>query len=464
MLRAGRFAFAVPSAVYSQGLTAGKLRPCPKQHAALEHVDRLYTDVIALKSKGIPKRDIIPYTPEATPSDGAAGDKKSGTFFSSFIGSSAAQSVPSGPSSRKAAASSAPRPKFEITHPLSQTRGLYLHGDVGCGKSHLMDMFYEELPSAVHKKRVHFHQFMQQVHKDMHAIKSTHGKHMDGDQLMREVAKKQCRDAEVLCFDELVVADVADAMILRRLFENMYAVGVCTVFTSNRAPPELYKDGLNREAFLPFISLLHDRCHVHDMSSGTDHRLVGTKTETFLQPVNPANTARFEAEWRQRTKGDPERPVSLTVFGRQLPVKRAVNGACRFTFRDLCNSDIGVADYSEIAKAFHTVFLEDIPQMPPGNSDSKRRFITLLDELYQYKTKVFVLANVPLEQLEMPQADDGSVLQPDSNEETFYAGQLIGAGEDKFQMRRAISRLQEMRTEEYANAKHLGGAAGSGSA
>jgi protein AFG1 len=458
MMRASRIFLAAPSVAYHDQVASRKLRSDPRQVDALQPLDRLYHDIMRLHASGIPRRDLA-LTPApkggaaAGPSRGSAPPSpSSGGFFSRLTGSSNAASSSS---SQPLAGVTKLKRSNTMTHPLSQLKGLYLHGDVGCGKTHMMDMLYYELPAGIAKKRVHFHQFMQSVHKDMHAIKQVHGKTMDGNELMRELAIKQVQDAEVLCFDELVVADVADAMILRRLFENMYYVGVCTVFTSNRPPRELYKDGLNRGSFLPFIDLLQERCYVHNMSSGTDHRLAGTVADSYLHPIDGERRQVFDAHFADLTRGKPSVPKTLRVYGRDVVVKQAVGGVCRYTFRDLCGTAMSVADYSEIAKNFHTMFLEDVPRLAAGNSDTKRRFISLLDELYQYKVKLYVLADAAPERLEMP--PEGSELaRADSNEESAYAGQLINSGEDMFQMRRCVSRLQEMRSREYAKQPYMG--------
>jgi protein AFG1 len=460
MLRSCRALFVQPSRVYQSHVNMGKLRADPRQQAALRHLDVVYDSIEALCRKGIPPRNL---TVTAPPPAGAPGGsatqiQSSGqsNFFSSFV--SSAPTAASAPRHGDSVKRSTTAASSGAVHPLSAAKGIYLYGDVGCGKTHLMDMLYAEIPSGVKKRRVHFHQFMQGVHKDMHNVKKIHGKTMDGNQLMREVAVKQVKDAEVLCFDELVVSDVADAMILRRLFDQMYAIGVLAIFTSNRAPEELYKDGLNRGGFLPFIDLVKQRCAVHNMSSQTDHRLAGTTSDTYLYPLTNDNSRQFEQQYRDQIRGTPEGKRVLQVYGRDLIVNRAAGGVCRFTFRELCNNDMGVADYGEIAKSFHTLFLENVPQINAGNSDTKRRFITLLDQLYQHKVKLYVLASAAPDMLER-KPEPGSAVSSVHNEESFYAGQLIGSGEDQFQMRRAVSRLHEMRSKEYATQRHIGVAA-----
>ena len=356
-------------------------------------------------------------------------------------------------------------PEESVHHPLSLVKGLYLHGGVGCGKTMLMDMFFNELPFPK-KLRVHFHQFMLDVHRTMHQIRSNkRTAHADVD-IFEECAQRMIANAEVLCFDEMAVSDVADAMILTRLFQAFYRIGCCALFTSNRAPDELYKGGLNRESFLPFIRMLHARCHVLHLPSHIDYRLSGTDAKTFLSPFTDANSAAFNKLFLEMCKGFPPKERVLRVFGRDVVVPRAVAGVCRFSFHELCASELSTADFEVIAKSFHTVFIEDVPQMPARDTDAKRRFLTLIDTLYEYKVKVIVYAEVEPALLEAPHHHEQRALPPGEEhaalprpEKSLFdmeIGPLINDEEGSFQMKRCISRLQEMRSREYLEAEHKG--------
>ena len=344
-------------------------------------------------------------------------------------------------------------------HPLSHVKGLYLYGGVGCGKTMLMDILFNEAPIEK-KQRVHFHQFMIDVHKTMHQQRLHRTKEAQIDPF-DEVAQKLVSNAELLCFDEIVVSDVSDAMILKRLFNSFYKIGVCVVFTSNRAPDELYKGGLNRESFMPFIRLITDRCVVHDMQSTTDYRLSGTDAKTYLAPINAENDAKYEKQLLALTGGMPMVERRLRVFGRDVIVPHSCKGVCEFTFAEVCGSEMSTADYSVIAKTFNTMLLKHVPALGGGDSDIKRRFLQLVDTLYQFKVKLVVYAEVAPELLESAAAtnllDDvrhetAGILAATTTEAEF--GKIINADEGTFQMQRCISRLMEMRSQTYLEAEH----------
>jgi predicted ATPase len=257
----------------------------------------------------------------------------------------------------------------------------------------------------------------------------------------------------------MVVSDVSDAMILKRLFNAFYKIGVCAVFTSNRHPDELYKGGLNRESFLPFVRLLKEQCVIHDMQSTVDYRLTNSDAKTYLCPLNDENEAKFDKMFLELTKAMPPQEVVLRVFGRDVVASRAVGGVCRFDFGELCRSEMSAADYEVLAKTFHTWFIEGVPQFPHQDSDIKRRFLTLIDILYERKCKVVVYAEVEPLLLEAPpprlEAGTG-VSQKERSLFEMEIGRLIDEGEGSFQMQRCISRLTEMRSTEYLQSKHQG--------
>eukprot|EP00388_Colpodella_angusta_P003931 GDKJ01013467.1.p1 GENE.GDKJ01013467.1~~GDKJ01013467.1.p1 ORF type:complete len:221 (-),score=11.03 GDKJ01013467.1:218-880(-) len=210
----------------------------------------------------------------------------------------------------------------------------------------------------------------------------------------------------------------------------------------------------NRESFLPFIRLLKERCVVYNMDSDTDYRLSGTDAQTFLTPFSTENDEKFGKMLRAITKGDRLEPKELRVFGRDVHVPLACNGVCRFTFAELCGGELSVADYSVIAKTYHTIFLEAVPSLGPTDSDVKRRFINLIDELYQHKVKLIVYAEVDIKQLESHVDRYG--LEGRAPEDALNPVGSSGALEGNFQMERTMSRLNEMRTQEYLESAHKG--------
>ena len=339
-------------------------------------------------------------------------------------------------------------------HPLSNVKGLYLYGGVGCGKTYLMDILFNELPTTK-KRRVHFHQFMMEVHRSMHEVRQRGRTEEAQIDIIDEVAMRIVRDAEVLCFDEIVVADIGDAMIMRRLFIAFFKIGVVVFFTSNRHPDDLYKGGMNRDSFVPFIRMVKERCIVYDMQSDTDYRLSGKSANTYLCPVNSDTTAKFSQMFLDLTKGLAPQEVRLQVFGRDVVVPHAVGRVCKFSFADLCGQALSPADYTVIAKRFHTVFISNVPTFNVASSDNKRRFITLLDTFYQYKVKIVVLAEAEPHQLQRSVTDNEEMRLIQGSHTTEF-GQIINSEEESFQMQRTVSRLIEMQSVQYLQSKHHG--------
>jgi cell division protein ZapE len=323
----------------------------------------------------------------------------------------------------------APRPSF-FRKP-EAPRGVYLYGPVGRGKSMLMDIFFETAPVEP-KQRVHFHAFMAQTHKrlnawrrgDAAARKATFGQ-AKGDDPIPPTAELIASEARLLCFDEFQVSDIADAMILGRLFEQLFARGVAVVATSNRPPDELYKDGLNRQLFIPFIEMLKSRLEVVAVRGPTDFRLDRLRGhETYFTPCDAAHEAAFDAFWEELTDGEAERGATLEVMGRKLVLPRAVGGFVRSNFASLCGQALGAQDYLAMAEEFHTVFLEHVPKLTGARRDEARRFVNLIDALYEADVKLVVLAET----------------EPDG---------LYPAGDGAFEFERTASRLHEMRSAEY---------------
>jgi cell division protein ZapE len=307
-------------------------------------------------------------------------------------------------------------------------KGVYLWGPVGRGKSMLMDLFFDSAP-VEKKRRAHFYAFMAEVHGligqwrngDAAERRRVFGEHR-GDDPIAPTAALIASQARLLCFDELQVTDIADAMILGRLFEALFDDGVTLVCTSNRPPDDLYKDGINRQLFLPFIDLIKDRLDVVAVQGASDYRLDRLRgAEVYLTPEDEAHRTAFDRLWADMLDGQPETPAVLEVLGRKLTFARTMSGLLRATFDELCAKALGPQDYLAIAGRFHTVFLEGLPKLDAARRNEARRFVTLIDELYEADAKLVVLAEA----------------EP---------GDLYPTGDGAFEFERTASRLQEMRS------------------
>ena len=374
-----RLPFTVPSgygasmsvrAAYRQRLAEGQLKPDPAQDAAVGALSRLESDLNAL----------------AEPS------------FLSFL----------------------KKPKAP--------KGVYLWGPVGRGKSMLMDLFFDSAP-VEKKQRAHFYAFMAEVHGlidqwrkgDAAERKRVFGQNK-GDDPIAPTAAVIASQARLLCFDELQVTDIADAMILGRLFEALFEDGVTLVATSNRPPDDLYKDGINRQLFIPFIELIKERLDVVAVKGPNDYRLDRLRgAEVYLAPADAGRREAFDRLWTSLLDGAAETGGTLEVLGRKLTFKRAAGGMLRAGFDELCAAALGPQDYLAIADRFHTVFLEDLPVLGPARRNEARRLVTLIDALYEADAKLVVLAEA----------------EPDD---------LYPAGDGAFEFERTASRLQEMRS------------------
>ena len=354
---------------YDQLIAAGELRPDPEQAAAAARLDALARELEHPRTTGLLRRRVVP------------------------------------------------------------ARGVYLWGDVGRGKSMLMDLFYAQANVAA-KRRVHFGEFMLEVHG---RIAIERRKEL-GDPIP-PVAAALAQEARLLAFDEMMVTNSPDAMILSRLFTALIEAGVTVVTTSNRPPQDLYRNGLNREHFLPFIALIEQRLDVLALNGPVDYRRdrLGQQ-DIWLVPNGPAATAELSAAFFRLTDHEVTEPIpseELTVQGRTLHVPKALKGVAVFSFKRLCGEARGSADYLAIARRFHTVILVGIPMLGPDNRNEAARFVSLIDALYEHKVKLLAAADA----------------QPDA---------LYPRGDGAFEFQRTVSRLEEMRSDDYLAQGHGG--------
>jgi len=309
-------------------------------------------------------------------------------------------------------------------------RGIYIHGAVGRGKTMLMDLFYETV-AITSKRRLHFHAFMAEAHERIGEARKTH----DGDPVP-EAAKGIARNTHLLCFDELFVNDIADAMVLGRLFRGLFESGVIVVATSNAAPHDLYANGLNRQLFLPFIDEIEERLTVIELKAARDFRLEKLSGQKlYYSPADNAARTALDAHWQRLTGVRSGHKSFLEVKGRKVDVPQTAMGAARFAFADLCESPLGPLDFLAIARSFHTVFIDGIPVLSPARRDVARRFITLIDALYD--NRVCLIASAEAEPAALYTEGDG-------------AGQFA----------RTASRLMEMRSEAFLAGREKRAASG----
>ncbi|TLP46930.1 MULTISPECIES: cell division protein ZapE [Cohaesibacter] len=306
-------------------------------------------------------------------------------------------------------------------------KGLYIWGDVGRGKTMVMDLFYEVLPMR-RKGRFHFHEFMRDMHERIKQARAdiASGK-IDGDDPIRPVADDLAEEVQLLCFDEFSVTDIADAMLLGRLFSRLFEKGVVMVATSNVEPSQLYKDGLNRQLFLPFLDLLMRQCDVEQLQSRTDFRMekLGGE-EVYLHPLNADTAKRFQWMWAQLIGGAKAPSDAVVNQGRTIHVPQAYHGIARFTFNDLCANPLGASDYLRLCSLYHTIFLEDISYLSRTNRNEAKRFITLIDTLYDNQIRLIATA----------------VASP-------FDLYLDDHGTEAFEFARTTSRLVEMQSRDY---------------
>ena len=311
-------------------------------------------------------------------------------------------------------------------------RGLYLCGEVGRGKTMLMDLFFAASP-VVRKRRVHFHEFMGEVHARLGAYRAKlrHAEIVEADPL-ELTAAAIAAESWLLCFDEFHVTDIADAMILGRLFKRLFELGAVVVATSNVPPDALYRDGLNRALFLPFIALIERHMEVVELAARVDFRLEKLAGQPVWHvPADAAAAAALDQAWRRLTGGQAGAAVELSLLGRTLHVPRAAKGVARFSFHELCEEPLAAADYLKIAHEFHTVVIDRIPVMDYEQRNAAKRFNILIDTLYDNAVKL--LASAAAEPDELYRAQDGF---------------------EVLEFKRTASRLIEMRAQSYLASAH----------
>ncbi|MBD1226801.1 cell division protein ZapE [Xenorhabdus griffiniae] len=369
-----------PSSLYQSALSEGQYQPDEVQRKTVERLDLIHRDLINAQLRHIPK---------------ASGLK--GILGKLFGRQISAQFRP--------------------------VQGLYMWGGVGRGKTWLMDMFYQSLPTE-RKLRLHFHRFMLRVHEELTTLQG----HEDPLEIIADGFKAQ---TDILCFDEFFVSDITDAMLLGTLLEALFARGIALVATSNIPPDELYRNGLQRARFLPAIELIKKYCDVMNVDAGIDYRLrTLTQAHLYLTPLSEENRQEMRHMFQRLAGREGEPNPILEINHRNMPAIRSVDGVLAIHFKTLCEDPRSQLDYIALSKLYHSVLLHDMPIMTALNENAARRFIALVDEFYERQVKLIINADAPMEQI--------------------YQGDLLA-----FEYQRCLSRLQEMQSEEYLKLPHL---------
>ncbi|SFN52247.1 cell division protein ZapE [Xenorhabdus japonica] len=369
-----------PSFLYQAALSDGQYQPDEVQRNTVERLDIIYRDLINVRSC---------HTPQPNGLKGILGK---------LFG----------------------RQSPEQYRPV---QGLYMWGGVGRGKTWLMDMFFQSLPTE-RKLRLHFHRFMLRVHEELTVLQGN-------ENPLEVVADGFKEQTDILCFDEFFVSDITDAMILGTLLEALFARGIALVATSNIPPDELYRNGLQRARFLPAIEQIKKYCDVMNVDAGIDYRLrTLTQAHLYLTPLTEQNRQEMRHMFQRLAgrAGEPN-PV-LEINHRNMPAISSVDGVLAIHFKTLCEDPRSQLDYIALSKLYHSVLLHDMPIMTASDESAARRFIALVDEFYERQVKLIINADAPMEQI--------------------YQGELL-----TFEYRRCLSRLQEMQSEEYLKLPHL---------
>ncbi|CEL02373.1 Putative Mitochondrial ATPase [Aspergillus calidoustus] len=426
-----------PLAEYNARVQTGRLRDDPYQRQIIEQLQDLYERLRSYIAPSVVR-------PSIESLDSAP--KKS--FFGSLF-------------------SKAPA-KPETSIPENLPKGLYMYGDVGCGKTMLMDLFYDTLPPNISSKsRIHFHNFMQDVHKRMHVVKMRFGNDFDALPLVAaDIAEK----SSVLCFDEFQCTDVADAMILRRLLELLMSHGVVLVTTSNRHPDDLYKNGIQRESFIPCINLLKTALDVINLNSPTDYRKIPRPPSGVYHHPLGAEAEQHAQKWFEFLGdpiNDPPHATTQEVWGRKIQVPLASGKAAKFSFQQLIGSATGAADYLELVRNYEAFIITDVPAMTLNQRDLARRFITFIDAVYESRAKLVLTTETPLTTLFISETEVKTSLE-DGGEHTdlsdamrmmmddlglsmkaLKTSSIFSGDEERFAFARALSRLSEMGSKEW---------------
>ncbi|CAM4747635.1 unnamed protein product [Rotaria magnacalcarata] len=391
-----------PLQIYRNKIKAHELRADPRQEQLMSILDKLYYDLQT-------------YIPESRQIETTTTDKTKSNILSTLTN------------------------MFKsLNDSVERQKSLYIYGGAGCGKSLLMDIFFECIPTN-EKRRVHFNSFMLEFHNRMHRIRSNNA--AVSDNLLGSVVEELLDEIWLLCFDEFMVLDIGDAMIIKRLFEHLFAKGMIMVATSNRPPDDLYYRGLNREYFLPFIPFLHQMCTVYNMDSSTDYRLIGT--QGHVQTVFDASRPETESELdslcaRLIAPFEPE-SATIDVNGRAIKIPWQARGVAKFSFEELCCREHFSADYIAIALTYNTLVLTDVPKLSIEQRDRIRRFIILIDELYNHNTKLIISMFVHTVK---------DIFNPLKDNPNFKREDLLTM--DEFHaFDRTLSRLIEMQSKEY---------------